>query len=123
LTAADWRRVLAMAGKVFSANFGSVATPLTFKAQAANRPDAWIRVPSGTIIIPLKEDIVFETMAGTVTTVDVREAQNDIGNGTSAAATVPPQSLRTDAPSASLCTARQLATADTTAETNPISLF
>lgn len=114
---------LAYLGRVFAANMGSVTTPLTFLTTAANRPDAWIRVPSGTTIIPVQANIVLETSTGTATEIDVRIASNDIGNGTSSAATVGPQSTRTDAPVTSLCTARQLATADTTAETTPISVY
>lgn len=121
---------MAAAGRVMSANFGTVVTQLTFLAQAANRPDAWIRVPSGTTIIPLKAGFTLGAMAGTVTTIDIRQCENDIGNGTSSAASVGPQNLRTDAigkgagaGTAGNCTARQLATADTTAETNPITLY
>lgn len=114
---------LAMEGRVFTANMGSVTTPLTFLITAANRPDAWIRVPSGTTILPLNCYVALESMAGTATEIDVRVAQNDIGNGTSSAATVGPLSNRTDAAITSNCTARQLATGDTTAETNPFSLY
>lgn len=120
---ADFFESLAMQGRIFSANMGTVTTPLTFLVTAANRPDAWVRVPSGTVILPIKCNVVLESAAGTVTEIDVRIAQNDIGNGTSSAADIAPRSHRTDAPLASLCTARQLATADTTAETNPLSIY
>lgn len=120
---AEYLENLAMQGRIFSANMGSVTTPLTFLTTAANRPDAWIRVPAGTAILPIKVNVVLESMAGTVTEIDVRICQNDIGNGTSSVASVGPLSHRTDSPITSLCTARQLATGDTTAETNPISLF
>ncbi len=118
-----WKTAAGLAGRIFTANMGSVVTALTFLITGANRPDAWIRVPAGTLIVPLKVGIAFNSMAGTVTMVDVRSAQNDIGNGTSTAATVGPENLRTDSPFASNCIARQLATADVTAETNPVSLF
>ena len=114
---------LAMQGRIFSANMGTVTTPLTFLVTAANRPDAWIRVPDGTAILPIKCTVVLESAAGTVTEIDVRICQNDIGNGTSSAADVGPLSLRTDSPVTSGCTARQLATVDTTAETSPVSLY
>lgn len=123
LFTADYFESLAMQGRIFSANMGTVTTPLTFLITAANRPDAWIRVPSGTAILPIKATVVLESAAGTVTEIDVRIAQNDIGNGTSSAADVGPRAHRTDAPLASLCTARQLATGDTTAETNPLSIY
>lgn len=110
-------------GRVFVANMGSVTTPLTFLATAANRPDAWIRVPSGTTIIPISVNVTLEAMAGTATEFDVRIAANDIGDGTSSAASVGPLTAKTNSGKTSNCTARQLATGDTTAETTPISVF
>lgn len=115
--------ILAREGRVFGANMGSVTTPLTFLITAANRPDGWIRVPSGTTIFPIAVHVALEDFAGTDTEIDVRFCQNDIGNGTSSAATVGPLSLRTDAPIGSSCLARQLATGDTTTETNPMTLW
>ena len=124
LVTADYLEALAHEGRIFTANMGSVTTPLTLLVTAANRPDAWIRVPSGTTILPLQCTVAIEAMAGTATELDIRIAQNDIGNGTSSAADVGPRSLRTDAPfGVGNCTARQLATADTTAETNPVSVW
>lgn len=120
---ADYFESLAMQGRIFSANMGTVTTPLTFLVTAANRPDAWICVPAGTAILPIKCNVVLESAAGTVTEIDVRIAQNNIGNGTSSAADVGPRSHRTDSPYTSACTARQLATGDTTAETNPLSIY
>lgn len=119
----DYFEGLAMQGRIFTANMGTVTTPLTFLVTAANRPDAWIRVPSGTAILPIKCNVVLESAAGTVSEIDVRICSNDIGNGTSTAASVGPLSNRSDNILASLCTARQLATVDTTAETNPISIY
>lgn len=123
MSVVDALQRLALAGRGFVASMGSVTTPLTFLVTAANRPDAWIRVPSGTTIIPISWNIALEAFAGTVTEIDIRIAQNDIGNGTSSAATAGPINLRTDVPLSSNCTARQLATGDTTAETNPVSVF
>lgn len=120
---ADWYEAHALEGRVFGANMGAVTTPITFLVTAANRPDAWIRVPDGTMILPLSINIVLEDFAGTDTEMDVRIAQNDIGNGTSSAADIGPRSMRTDAPVSSNCVARQLATGDTTAETNPMSIW
>ena len=110
-------------GRVFVANMGSVTTPITFLVTAANRPDAWIRVPSGTTIIPISVHVTLEAMAGTATEIDVRTCANDIGNGTSSAADVGPLNMHRGSSITSLCTARQLATADTTAETTPISIY
>lgn len=124
ISVVDFKQRMAIAGRVFTANMGSVTTPLTFLASAANRPDAWIRVPAGVAILPVFVGVVLETSLGTATEIDIRVAQNDIGNGTSTAATVGPTSQRTDsAAGASICFARQLATVDVTAETNPLSIF
>ena len=120
---ADWYEAHALEGRVFNAGFGSVTTVLTFLITLANRPDFWIRCPDGTMILPLVETIALEAYLGTDTEIDIRDAQNDIGNGTSTAATVAPQNMRSDAPVSSNCTARQLATGDTTAETNPKTLW
>ena len=125
MSVVDFRMRMAAAGMVYNANFGNGATALAFKAFAANRPDAWIRVPTGVMLIPLRETVALESMAGTATIIDIRTCQNDIGNGTSAAATVAPTPTRTDAlvaPNAGII-ARQLATGDTTAETNPLSIW
>ena len=119
----DYFESLALQGRIFTASMGSVTTPLTFLITAANRPDAWVRVPAGTTILPIKCNVVLEGATGTATEIDVRICQNDIGSGTSSAATAGPLSTRTDAILSALCTARQLATGDTTAETNPISVY
>ena len=119
----DVLEMLAQEGRVFTANMGTVTTPITFLVTAANRPDAWVRVPAATTIYPISISVTMEAMAGTATEVDVRVAANDIGNGTSSAADVGPVTLRTGSGKTSLCIPRQLATADTTAETTPISIF
>lgn len=123
LSTADLIDIYAAEGRLFIANFGTVATQLTFLAQAANRPDFWVRVPTGTVCVPVSLDLVLGAMAGTVTTIDVRHCANDIGNGTSSAASVGPVASQTNptVAVASTCTPRQLATADTTAETTPIT--
>lgn len=110
-------------GRIFTANMGAVTTPLTFLATAANRPDAWIRVPLATTIVPISIHVALESMAGTATEIDVRTAANDIGDGTSSAATVGPVNMHRGSGVTSLCTARQLATGDTTAETTPLTIF
>lgn len=123
ISVVDFVSRMAAAGRLMVANFGSGATALTFKAFAANRPDAWVRVPQNVAILPVRLTASLEAMTGTATIIESRAAGNDIGNGTSAAATVGPLPSRNDAPSGgSQCTARQLASADTTAEVNPLTL-
>jgi len=126
LVVADYFEGLGQAGRIYYANMGTVTTPLTFVVTAANRPDAWIRVPAGTTILPLGCNVVLESAGGTVTEIDVRIAANDIGNGTSSTADVGPRSAKMGSLSAATagnCTARQLATGDTAGETTPISVF
>ena len=122
LFTASLQTKLGLMGRIFAVSCGSVTTPLTFLVTAANRPDWVLRVPSGTTLIPICVETVLEAAAGTATEIDIRLAQNDLGNGTSSAATAGPINTRTDVPVTSLVTARQLYTGDATAETNPVSL-
>lgn len=113
-------------GRVLSANIGSAATPVAFiQAYAANRPSAWLRVPSGVQAVPLEFWASFSAMVGTVTQVDVRVSESDIGNGTSTQATQGPFSNKVNAAVAvpSGCFVRYSATGDTSAEVNPRTLF
>ena len=118
----DYIQQLAFEGRVFSATQGSVTTPVTFLVTAANRPDFWLRVPAGLIVIPLFLNVSIEGATGTLTEINHKFTSNDIGDGTSTAPTAGPRSLRTDQPVGPLGIPRQLATGDTTAETNPIEL-
>src|SRR3990167_2654961 len=123
LVTADYFEVLSQEGRVFAANNGSATTPLTFLIVGSNRPDAWLRVPSGTTCLPIMCRVVFEAAAGTVTEIMLRIAQNDIGNGTSTTASLGPLPTKTSAPFAANVVCRHLATGDTTAETNPIEVY
>lgn len=116
---------LAEQGRVFASNHGTLTTPLTFLALATNRPDAWIRNPSasGVFAKPMRIKVALEAAAGTVTEIEVRLSKNDIGNGTSTAASLGPVSTRTDSGYTAACIPRHLATGDTTAETTPVTLW
>ena len=122
----DYGFSLGVEGRTFAANMGVVTTPLATAATTAivnTTPHAWIRVPDGTAIIPLYAKVVVESHS--ITTqgeISVLIAQNDIGNGTSTAATAGPISLNTAAPVTSACTARNLATGAATAPTSPLEL-
>ena len=113
-------------GRIFGANMGVVTTPVAIAATVAivdTSPQAWIRVPDSTVIIPLYAKFVVEA-TGITTQGEISHliAQNDIGNGTSSAADVGPVNLNTAVPAASTCTARQDATGAATAPTNPLEL-
>lgn len=123
---APWALSLGLEGKLFGAHFGTVTTPLATPATtaiAAQRPQAWVRVPDGTLIVPLNVEITVETAGATTQgEISIAMTQNDIGNGTSSAGTSGALPMNTAALSASNCTCRQLATGDTTAETNLLEL-
>ena len=120
----DWLQAAVMEGRVWVANMGTVTTPLTFLITAANRPDAWLRVPLNTAIVPISVEVVLEAAAGTATEIDIRMAYNDIGNGTSSAASIGPVNYSPNNAGgiSSGVVPRQLATGDTTAETTPVSV-
>lgn len=114
---------LSFEGRMFTAQNGDETTPLTFLALAANRPDAWLRAQGSTAIILPTITITLEAAAGTVTEIDIRIADNDIGNGTSTAATVGPFPTNTGGALSATALCRHLATADTTAGTNERSVW
>jgi len=113
-------------GRAFGCHFGTLTTPLGTAATTAIttlRPQAWLRVPDGTLIIPVCAEIVVESTG--ITTqgeISVATMQVDCGNGTSAAGTSGAICLNSAAPVSSNCTARQLATGDVTAETGLLEL-
>lgn len=125
ISTTDFLQAMIGSGRGFGAQMGSASTALTFLTYAANRPDVWIRVPSGTIAVPFFAFVASETRTGTLTNIDFRITANDIGNGTSTAATVGPLNLSPNNTQGytSLVTPRQLATGDTTTETSPLSLY
>lgn len=113
----------AIAGKQFAANMGSQSTPITILGATIvdRRPQAFIRVPLNTAIIPKRISYTCLTAGASVLEFSVAACSNDVGNGTSAAATVGPVAMNTRLGSDSgLCTARQLASADVDAEENPV---
>ena len=122
----EWITALAIEGLVYGANGGAVTTPIATPATSAInilRPQFWVLVPDGTAIIPLRAAVQVETSGATTQgEIAVAMCQNFVGNGTSSAATAGPISLNSAVPASSLCTVRQLATADVTAPTNPLEL-
>jgi len=118
----DFKTRMAAAGRVFRAQQGSVVTALTFADYSINLPQGHIRVPAGTTAILTKFSLQLMTLTGTAAMVYLSMCSNDIGNGTSSAASIGPVSTRSDAPVASLVTARQLTTVAATAMTTPIDL-
>lgn len=117
---------LGVAGRLFGAHFGTTTTPLATAATTAiavKRPQAWLTVADGTAIVPLSCNILVESCGATTQgEISIVIAQNNVGAGTSTAGTSGALSLNTAAPRTSAVTSYQLATGDTTAETNPLEI-
>ena len=120
-----WMTQLALEGRMFSANAGTITTPVTGNLIVVDaRPDEAIRVPSGTLIIPCYIGITLEA-TGAVNPHEllVRATTNDVGNGTSTAITAGPLNMHTTSGRASNCVGRITYTADMTAATGSRELF
>lgn len=125
----DILRERGLAGKLYGANFGSLTAPLTTPATSAItvlRPMAWLRVPDGTAIYIIRNKVVVES-AGATTQGEIALAISDIdvGNGTSAAATLLENlnnTLKNVATADSLVTGRQLASADVVSPAVPFEV-
>lgn len=102
-------------GKVFAANAGDVTTGISgHTAIDADQPEMAVRVPDGTIAIPIQLYCSLETGSATLGVGGMMCAVSgiDVGNGTSTAVDI--VNLRLDAPSASSCVAREAYTANGT---------
>ena len=112
-----------VAGKQFVANMGTRSAPITVLGATivVRRPQAFIRVPLGTTIVPKRVKFTCLTSGASVSEFSVAQCSNDVGNGTSAAATVGPVNMNTRLGADSgQCTPRQLASADVDVEVNPV---
>lgn len=120
ISVADFLMACSIEGRIVSSNVGSVTTPVATAATTAitaQRPMHWVRVPDGTVIIPVYASIVVESQGATTQgEISMEVAQNDVGNGTSTAVT--PVALNTAVPFTTACTSRRSSTGDCTAETN-----
>ena len=124
LAVAPWLEALALEGRVFLANSGTVTTPITFGAGAlvTTAPDLTQTVPVGTTVLPIEiriymeaygTDAIFECLAATGT-------GGVVGSGGSA---ITPVSLRSDAPISNTTTIRGSDTSATYMTTNVAELF
>jgi hypothetical protein len=117
LIVADQLQQWAIEGKTYHAQQGDAGTKLDFAETAydEDQPQFALRIPTGTVVIPLSLVYTFQDMAGTDNQVIWSTTTNDIGSGTSTAATI--SNMRPDVTKASTCTARSLYTANATAAT------
>ena len=103
---------------------GSASTPISWAKTAydEDQPQVAIRVPLARLFIPISVSLYLETSAGTLTEVIIGGAENDIGAGTSTAATTlatgTERNMRHDNPRTSGLTINHLYTANATAATN-----
>lgn len=116
---APWIQALVFEGRVFGINAGTVTTPIAgHVAVDADQPEAAVRIPDGTVGIPLYLTATVETGSTTLGVGGLMFAVSniDVGNGTSTAAT--PFNLRMDNLVATAATAR---TAYTGNGTDPLT--
>lgn len=113
----------ALAGRTFHAQQGDAGTKLDFGKTAydEDQPQFALKVPTGRTIIPLSLIVTLEDMAGADNHVIWSTATNDIGNGTSTAATI--SKMRSEGDFESSCVARSLYTGDATAATGLIEVI
>lgn len=106
LTTAQFFQALAIEGRCFCANIGTLTTPATFAATAIDgtEPDIILEVPSGVTVLPISLDIQMEAYG----TNAIFECVAAYGTGGSRGAAtggtaITPVNLRTDAPRGSSC--------------------
>jgi len=115
---------LVLAGHVHCVNRGSATTPIDFVKTTYDEDQAQlvVRVPSGTVIVPLELEVVLETSGGTLNEVIWGWSENDVGAGTSTAITG--RNMRTDAPNSTAITIQRDYTGNfTTAVSNLTEIF
>lgn len=121
LNSAPWITQAAREGNLFGCHFGTVTTPIATPATTAivaRRPQAWLRIPAGRLVIPVSVRIVVEASGATTQgEISLCSTTNDVGAGTSTAGTSAVINKNTDSATTSSCTPLMLATADVTLET------
>ena len=112
----------AIAGRLFHAQQGDVATQLAWTETAydEDQPQFALTVPTGRTVIPVSLVLNIEDQAGTDNHYIWSTTTNSIGAGTSTSMTISP--MRTDAPHSSACSAYSLYTGNATAATGLIEV-
>lgn len=120
LFTAEWFQGLIFEGKGFSAGIGLLSAGEALpNAQVITtlRPTLWLRVPSGTTIVPFYSAVQIEDSGGTAALeIALGTVPSDVGNGTSSAADFGPINLRVGSANGSLVVPRQEATGDVSAD-------
>ncbi len=106
LVTAPWFQALVFEGKVFGIHAGSVTSPIAGHAAIdAAQLEAAVRVPSGSVMLPLSVRMAQETGATTLAQGGMMCAVSniDVGAGTSTTAT--PFNLNLNTPTSTVCSA------------------
>ncbi len=123
LYTADWLQAMAMEGRMFVANAGTITTPITFGAGSidSTEPDLHLAVADGTTAFLVSLDIVVEAYGSTA----IFEFMAAIGEGGTAGADTAtvPTNLRTDAPVSTTSVVGNASAADAVYMTTNISEF
>lgn len=121
LREAPWIVQAGREGRLFGCHFGTVTTPIATPATTAitaRRPQAWLRIPAATLVVPVSVRIVIEASGATTQgEIALCSTTNDVGAGTSTAGTSAVINKNTDSANVSACTPLMLATADVAVET------
>jgi len=109
-------------GRVFYCQQGNAGTKLNFNETTlvALQPEFLLRVPEGTICIPLSLSVTIEDIAGTENHIIWSTTTNDIGAGTSTELT--PVNYRRDNKYPATCRAQSLVTGNCAASTGLIEV-
>ncbi len=110
-------------GSGFIANGGVGSTVITFAgAYDANGPDLHVHVPENTTIIPYHISVTFEAV-GTESTMEVIGLASSTGDASVTGTLLTIKPLRTDAPTASLCSAEAAVDAGGVTDPNAGTFF
>jgi hypothetical protein len=120
LVTAEYVQALIMGGHAYAVNRGTATTPISFAKTAydEDQPQLVVRVPSGTVIVPIALEVSLEDSAGTDNGIVWGVSENDVGAGTSTAITG--RNMRSDAPNSTGCTIQRDYTGNATAVSNMV---
>lgn len=116
---ADWLQALIIEGRGFCAGIGLLSEGEALQAAGITtlRPMLWVRVPTGTSIMPFYAAVQVEDSGGANSfEIAIGTEATDVGDGSSSAADYGPVNLRTGSGRGSNCVPRQEATGDVTAD-------
>lgn len=115
---------LSAAGMVRTANIGTIVTPIAAVSYVILRPEIALRCPdANTMTIPISLKLTFTVSTGTVVGWWTEIGTNDMGNGTSTAATLGPLNIRNDKVDVAQNVVRYRYTGDATAMTGKRELW